>query len=820
MTVSSNKRFNWPGGLVLLFIAYSFFLLWSNYTAQEQIRTAAIHESSLQAEKRAAALTDFFATRRSDLLELSEDSAVAGFFTNRDLQMSMEYGLRVNLLAIEARFRRAIAGKQIAGLDIYDSILLVDDRGQLLAKAGEKLAKGFDASRYLSRIPGQVSVQMDPAKRHLVLSTPVLFKAQQVGQIIGVVNITRLERYYVLSNSPGNWNELLVDAQGMPVLGVSPYLKVGPEVNRIILEMKNGATRQIKAQQSGSNDGVLLVKWTIEGTPYHLLTLVPFNTLNKSLTPTAYLIAAGSVPVIVLFAALYFLQMRRVNRELANRYQESDRQRGELAGKFTALELEVRRREAVELELRSKGQQLEERSLELQSAIAEASHLARYDSLTGLSNRMMYRDALQHAILHAQRNKTLLAVLFLDLDHFKRINDSLGHSVGDNLLQEIAHRVVHCIRETDSIARTEEDDESWCVARLGGDEFTILLTDLVQPFAVVSIARRIIESITRPIRVAGHNLQITCSIGISLYPADGEDADTMLKNADTAMYSAKEGGRNQYQFFEPGMQASIMHRLELDNDLAQALDKGQLSVHYQPIVKSGDCRVFAYEALLRWHHPTKGEIPPSEFIPLAEESGQIIPITNFVLCQAAQQAGIWLARQGSTPRIAVNLSGRVIDLIDVPHMVASALRVGPAHADWLELELTESTLMRKHDSVREILESLRKLNVSISIDDFGTGYSSLAYLKSFPIDTLKIDRSFVVDLPHDQDSAAIVRAILALAHSLNLSVIAEGVETQDQLKFLSAAGCNYVQGYLIGKPAPADEIGNTSAFCKQLASAS
>jgi diguanylate cyclase (GGDEF)-like protein len=498
--------------------------------------------------------------------------------------------------------------------------------------------------------------------------------------------------------------------------------------------------------------------------------------------------------------------MRRINQELVSRYRESDRKHDELAGKFTALELEIQRREAIERELRRQGQELEERSQELQSAIAAASHLARYDSLTGLSNRMMYREALQHSIQRAQRENRRLAVLFLDLDHFKRINDSLGHSVGDRLLQEIAHRLVSCIRETDNIARAADDSEGWHVARQGGDEFTLLLNDLEQTFVVAHVASRIIETMTQPLLVAGHNLLMTCSIGISVYPEDGLDADSLLKNADTAMYIAKESGRNKYQFFEPVMQASIMQRLELDTDLAQALDRGQLTVHYQPIAFAADCRMFACEALLRWHHPTKGWIPPSEFIPLAEESGQIIPISNFVLAHAAQQARQWLASAGWTPRIAVNLSGRVLDLVDVPLMVSSALRAGPENTPWLELELTESTLMQQYDSVRGILDSLRELNVSISIDDFGTGYSSLSYLKAFPIDTLKIDRSFVVDLPHDSDSTAIVRAIIALAHSLNLAVIAEGVENEDQLAFLNAAGCEYVQGYLIGKPAAAETL--------------
>ena len=806
MSIWSLRRFGLARWLVLLFVAYSLFLLWGNYSAQRQIRAAAVSEYSLQAEKRAAALTDFFATRRADLLELAESSEVAGFFANRDLQMSMEYGLHANLLAIEDAFKRAIERKKIAGRVIYDSIILVDHAGQPLARAGAAVDRSFDARRFLSRVAGESTTLLDSALKRVVTTAPVFYKGRQVGQVIALVHVSHLDRYYAQSGNPVAWDDVLVDAQGLPVFGATASTG-DAQAAQVIRAIENGTTRQFMAQQAQSRLPVLLVKWAIEGTQYHLIARVPIEALNQHLTPITYLIAAGSVPVIVLLSALFWGHMRRVNRELIDRYQESDRKHGELAGKYSALELEVQRREAVEQELRSQGQQLEERSRELQSAIAEVSHLARYDSLTGLSNRMMYREALHQAILRAQRDKKMLAVMFLDLDHFKRINDSLGHSAGDRLLQEIARRVVHCIRETDRLVYAGNNDEQWCVARQGGDEFTLLLTELEDPLAVVNVARRVIEVITLPTPVDGHSLVMTCSIGISVYPDDGADVDTLLKNADTAMYEAKARGRNQYQFFEAAMQASIMHRLEMDNDLARALEKGQLSVHYQPIARVGDGRVVAYEALLRWRHPSKGTIAPSEFIILAEESGLIIPLTEFVLGDAAQQAGKWFASQGSTPRIAVNLSGRVFDLVDVPQLVAGALQAGPAHVAWLELELTESTLMQQQDKVRGTLESLRSLGVSISIDDFGTGYSSLSYLKAFPIDTLKIDRSFVVDLPLDTDSTAIVRAIIALAHSLNLEVIAEGVETKAQLEFLRAVGCEYVQGYLIGKPMLANEMG-------------
>ena len=806
----SLLRFHWPRWLIGLFIVYSLYLLWENFNARERIRDSIITEYRLQAEKRAAALTDFLAARRADLRELAESSELHGYFANRDLQMSMQYGLRFNLMAIEGRFARTIAGKQTAGTAIYDAIMLADDAGRPLASAGTLPAGGIDLGRYASPHASKQATLLETAPARVITSMPVIHKDKQVGQLIALVGVTHLGRYYAQDiHAPSGWDESLVDTAGLPVFGDAHYLDVLRQLSSVVQAMGSGAARWV---ETPAGQDFLLLKWSIEGTPYHLLTLVPEITFDKHMTPTAYLFVAGSVPLAMLIAALYFGHMRRVNRELADQIQESDRKRGELVGKYTALELEIQRREAVETALRQKGQELEERTRELQAAMSEASHLARYDSLTGLSNRMMYRDELQRALQHAQHEKSMLAVLFLDLDHFKRVNDSLGHTVGDGLLQEIAHRVVNCLRETDSIARGIAGEEAWCIARQGGDEFTLFLTNIDQPFAVVQVARRLIEAVTRPLRVEGHNLVMTCSIGIAVYPTDGDDADTLLKNADTAMYSAKEQGRNRYQFFEAAMQASVLRRLELDNALAHALDKGELSVHYQPIVHCADGRVAAFEALLRWRHADKGAIPPSEFIPLAEESGQIIPLTNFVLAEAARLAQSLQERDGGTARIAVNLSGRMLDLVDIPHLVAGALRAGPADINWLELELTESTLMHKREHARGILDQLRTLGVRVSIDDFGTGYSSLAYLKAFPIDTLKIDRSFVVDLPQDDDGAAIVRGIIALAHSLGLETIAEGVETVEQLDFLREAGCDQVQGYLLGRPAPAADIPSPHGF--------
>ena len=423
----------------------------------------------------------------------------------------------------------------------------------------------------------------------------------------------------------------------------------------------------------------------------------------------------------------------------------------------------------------------------------QIKHLAYHDALTGLPNRLLFKDRLTVALSHAQRDRTRLAVLFLDLDRFKVINDSLGHNIGDQLLQAVAARVQSCVRESDT------------VARLGGDEFTLLLP-LNRSDDAAPVAQKILEAIRYPFHIEGREFFITTSLGISLYPEDGTDAEALIKNADTAMYQAKELGRDNYQLFNAFVNAKALQRIALEHGLRRALANDEMAVHYQPIVDFRDGRITGMEALLRWTHPQMGRVPPGVFIPVAEATGVMVPIGTWAMRAACAQAKAWHDAGYAHLSLAVNLSVHQLQSPDLLDRVKEILDETGFPARLLDLEITESGAMQAPEiSIRSLYE-LKKLGIRISLDDFGTGHSSLSYLKRFPIDTLKIDQSFVRDINSDPDTAAIVTAIIAMAHSLRLNVVAEGVEFADQAKFLRRYGCDHMQGYLIKPPVPADEF--------------
>jgi len=424
----------------------------------------------------------------------------------------------------------------------------------------------------------------------------------------------------------------------------------------------------------------------------------------------------------------------------------------------------------------------------------QIKHLAYHDALTNLPNRLLFKDRLTVALSHAQREHSRLAVLFLDLDRFKVINDSLGHNIGDQLLQAVAARVQACVRESDT------------VARLGGDEFTVLLPRLHQSDDAAPIAQKIIEAIRHPFHIEGREFFTTTSIGISLFPEDGTDAESLIKNADTAMYQAKEVGRDNYQLFNAKVNAKALQRITLEHGLRKALMNDEFAVHYQPIFDLRSGRVTGTEALLRWRHPEMGAVPPATFIPLAEATGAMIPIGGWALREAVRQAKAWYDAGHTTLTVAVNLSVTQLQQLDLVPRVKEILDELQLPAQLLELEITESSAMLNPEMSVRTLYELKKLGLRISLDDFGTGHSSLSYLKRFPIDTLKIDQSFVHDITTDPDTAAIVQAIIAMAHSLRLKVIAEGVEFAEQANFLRQHGCDQMQGYLIKPPVAANEL--------------
>jgi len=415
-------------------------------------------------------------------------------------------------------------------------------------------------------------------------------------------------------------------------------------------------------------------------------------------------------------------------------------------------------------------------------------HIAQHDALTGLPNRMALLMRLAQLLPEARRHGWKIAMMFIDLDRFKIINDTLGHQVGDELLREVACRLSSVVRETDF------------VARLGGDEFVIILPGIASVADAAIVAGKTIAALSSAIEANGHELHTSPSIGISIFPDDGPDGDTILKNADTAMYHAKAAGRNNFQFFAAEMNRITSERLSIEHKLRHAIARNELALCFQPQFNAGSATPTGVEALLRWHHPTEGVISPARFIPVAEETGIIVEIGEWVLATACREMKRWIDAGLKPMRIAVNVSARQLRRRDFCETVANVLTVSGLPAELLELEITESSVMENPQEAVQILQRLGGMGVTLAIDDFGTGYSSLAYLKLFPIDHLKIDRSFVADIETDLNDRAIAFGTIALAHSLGLKVIAEGVETEDQLELLRTNGCDEVQGYLMSKP--------------------
>jgi diguanylate cyclase (GGDEF)-like protein/PAS domain S-box-containing protein len=433
-------------------------------------------------------------------------------------------------------------------------------------------------------------------------------------------------------------------------------------------------------------------------------------------------------------------------------------------------------------------------ALERKQAAETIRHLAYHDSLTSLPNRMLFRDRFLHALALAHRKKEMLAMLFLDLDRFKKINDTLGHAAGDRLLQAVAERLKKTLREGDTIAR------------LGGDEFMILLSGVKAVEDAAKVAEKILYAIRPSFMIDGHELHITTSVGISLYPYDGQDTDTLVKNADIALYRAKEYGRNNYQLYTASMNARAFEQLALENSLRRALEREELFLMYQPLIDLKTRTISGLEALVRWQSPNGQIHPPDTFIPLAEDTGLIVPMGEWILNTACRQIKLWQAQGLQIYPVAVNLSARQFQQQNLIGEISKALEEHQVEPQYLAIELTESTILKNADLAIDTLREFKLMGIQISIDDFGTGYSSLSYLKRFPVDALKIDRSFVNDCIENADDAAIVSAIISMAHSLKLQVVAEGVETGTQLEFLRSQNCDKMQGYLISPPMPASQL--------------
>jgi diguanylate cyclase (GGDEF)-like protein len=475
----------------------------------------------------------------------------------------------------------------------------------------------------------------------------------------------------------------------------------------------------------------------------------------------------------------------------------------ELARHRDHLEEEVDRRTA---EIKSVNEELRRQISQREQAEERIRYLAYYDGLTGLPNRQLFQEHLRNALTAAKHGGGQVGLLFLDLDRFKQVNDTLGHSVGDELLCEVSKRMLSCVRFSDYVARVDVAEPQGEVSRLGGDEFTLLLTEISDAQDAAKVAQRCLTELAKPIPVGGYELFTTASIGIAIYPSDGEDPETLLRNADTAMYHAKNHHRNNFQFYTEEMNTTAARKLHLANRLRNVLDRNELSLYYQPLRNAANGSLAGAEALLRWTDPETGPVGPDEFIPIAEDAGLIVEIGEWVLRTACEQARVWQDDGFRAIRIAVNVSAHQLRQVGWPETVARILRetgLSPAH---LELEMTETAILQYDDATTAALHELDAMGVGLALDDFGTGYSSLSYLRRFPFDRVKIDRSFVGDITADPGDALLTTAILAMAQTLELRVVAEGVETLQQADFLREHDCDELQGYLFSRPVPSEQF--------------
>lgn len=783
-----------------LFLAYAATLVWYNFRSLQQIEGDRLSAALSELDRNTGSAAYFFAERQNDVAELAQHPALTAYFTNRDLGMSMAYGLGQSLHTAGEAFDYLKTRKRLGDRSIYNDMVLLDaDGGLLYASLPEK--QRSLAKTQLAQLPGQRTVLThEPGQTEFMVTAPIWFRDRYAGRIIawGDLSIP----FGQMMGADNGRTLLFFNGHTSQQLALGPGPKIDTAESQALLgSLPLRTPKDLPENIKGRFDtGVQAIKVAVPETPFVVLEINPGQD-NLPMSPRWFVSLAILGPLLLGSVGLVFSTLTHRNRRLASNFAQARHEKDVLQEKNLLLQEEISHREALEKALREERARLEQRTVELVAAHEETARLARYDSLTGLSNRRSFNDALGRAIENHSRSGQSLAVLFLDLDRFKRINDSLGHDAGDALLVEVSERLQNSLRSADLLSSGLYLERPAHLARQGGDEFTVILSELSSPYLAGPIAQRLIACLAdKPIQIQNHQLVVSTSIGIAVYPHDGQDPDTLLKSADAAMYHAKDQGGNSYAFFEQEMHAAAVHRLALENSFKQSLEQGDFYLAYQPIIDAKDGQVPLLEALMRWRHPHLGNVSPGEFIPIAEDCGFIVDLTRLALMDAARVAQEWRQQWQQDIRIAVNISGRIFALADITEMVGEVVKHYPGNLEWLELELTESVLMDRA-LVQPQVEALRMAGIRISIDDFGTGFSSLAYLKSLPIDTLKIDRSFVRDIgPDAGSSSSIVRAIVALARSLDLHVVAEGIETDAQRQFLIDEGCDYLQGFLLGKP--------------------
>lgn len=618
---------------------------------------------------------------------------------------------------------------------------------------------------------------------YIVITSNIDFLTKQINDISIGKN-----SYFIITNKFG---EILTspDTLSEKPIGNSIYKQIN--LGGESWEKLKTASQQIEITLQNNNTYLVGAK-KIDDDIY-LVSVLPENEIHQGAKKITSAVIIITIFSIIISAALIIFVLRYILIKPITILNDA-------AKKVSVGKLEPIKNINSDDELGELTLSFNEMTYHIKESNEQIKFLAYHDNLTGLPNRLMFKEYLEPVLARAKRNNECFSILFLDLDDFKRVNDSLGHKAGDQLLQSVATRLSKSVREEDYVAIRGDENASNLVARLGGDEFIILLTNIHEPYIASKVAERILHEFKLPEVIEGQELHMSTSIGISIYPDDGNTADLLIKNADLAMYNAKEIGKNTYSNYSSSLNKKAKIRLDMENRLRKAVDNGDFILHYQPQINPTLNKITGVESLIRWNDPEHGLIPPLDFIPIAEENGLILKLTDWVIYEGCRQNKEWIDMGLPPITVSSNISGIDIARRDIKSVIKNALYENQLDPKYLEVELTESVMMSTDIDVVSILNDINELGVSIALDDFGTGYSSLNYLLRFPIQTLKIDRSFITDIEHDKTKSSITSSIIEMAHILDLKVVAEGVEKEEQLNILKQHNCDVIQGYYFSKP--------------------
>ncbi|MCG6967963.1 MAG: EAL domain-containing protein [Chromatiaceae bacterium] len=736
---------------------YLATLIAFGYVGQQRLRSSLFEQEQLSIEKQATAVAYFLANQRETLAELSESRQISTYLANRDLGMSMRYGLRASLMAVARDIKRLMERKRVHGRQVFSSVAFIEPDGQVLLEIdnGEAFEPRQPDASQAPVEPAALQVRRGANGSILTTTATISYKGKTAGFLAADFDASSILGPFLADRA-----------------GASQHRRtalVGPSDMVIVASDEDDWAHW---RQRAANSDEMPIVVPVAGTNLSIVSFPDMNGIWGFLNSPLFLAALAFFSVPLLGGVIYLLRLNSHNLVLQTRTQVATQQRMLLKQQNARLQREIDKRVKSEEQL---------------------AHQANFDQLTGLPNRNLALDRLAQAIKWAKRENGSVLVLFLDLDRFKLVNDSLGHAAGDELLREAAQRLQSRVRESDT------------VSRLGGDEFLIICPEEQQQANWEQIAQQLIRVLAQPFYIGDHEFFVGASIGVAAYPVGGVEPHKLLKNADIAMYAAKEQGRNRFCYYDPSMDASAVEAMRLENNLRHAMERNELSLVYQPIVDLSSSQTVAVEALLRWHSAELGNVPPDKFIPVAEETGLIHEIGEWVLVEACRT--ISAMQPGPAFRVAINLSSKQFSrparLLDCTLYALQSSGLMPSQ---LELEITESILIDDRPEIFSLINQLDRIGVRLSIDDFGTGYSALNYLQRFPFDVLKIDRTFTSQVPDNEASASLIRAIIAMAHALGLEVIAEGIESREQAGFLLVQHCELGQGYLYSRPITAEQL--------------